>query len=84
VDDREGQFFVTVGELCAAARLAGLSVCLTVLGDHEMVGVPAPPPETEGDDELDTTGYADAVWVGEAEVRLSDVVEASVRRPQQT
>jgi hypothetical protein len=82
VEDTEAQFFVTVGRLCADARLAGLTVCLRLDG-HEFVGVPAPPPETEGGDQLDTTGYADAVWVGGVEVRLSDVVEASVRRPGQ-
>jgi hypothetical protein len=84
VDDRVAQFFVSVGKLCADARLAGLTVCLTVVGGHQFVGVPEPPPETEADDELDTTGYADAVSVNGVKVRLSDVVEASVRRPRQT
>jgi hypothetical protein len=81
VDDSEAQFFVAVGKLCADARLAGLSVCLSVVGRRTFVGVPAPPPETEGGDQLDSTGYADAIWVSDVEVRLSDVVEASVRRP---
>jgi hypothetical protein len=83
VDDSESQFFVSVGRLCADAHLAGLTVCLRVLGGPQVVGVPEPPPETRGDDELDTTGYADAVWVGGVRVRLSDVVEASVRRPDE-
>jgi hypothetical protein len=81
VDDSESQFFVSVGRLCADAHLAGLTVCLRVLGGPRVVGVPEPPPETEGDDELDMTGYADALSVGGVSVRLSDVVEASVRRP---
>jgi hypothetical protein len=81
VDDTEAQFFVSVGRLCADAHLAGLVVCLSVLGGDQVVGVPEPPPETVGGDELDTTGYADAVSVGGVSVRLSDVVEASVRRP---
>ena len=84
VDDIEAQFFVTVGKLCADARLAGLTMCVRVAGGDEFVGVPAPPPQTEGVDELDHTGYADAVWVGGVEVELSDVVEASVRRPGQS
>jgi hypothetical protein len=84
VDDSVAQFFVSVGRLCADARLAGLTVCLTLVGGQQFVGVPDPPPETEAGDELDTTGYADAVTVGGIEVRLSDVVEASVRRPGQT
>jgi hypothetical protein len=81
VDDSEAQFFVSVGRLCADAGLAGLTVCLTTADGGELVGVPAPPPHTEGRDELDTTGYADAVRIGDVEVRLSDLVEASVRRP---
>jgi hypothetical protein len=81
VDDNEAQFFVSVGKLCADARLAGLSVCLTLVGGARVEGVPEPPAETEAGDELDTTGYADAVTVGGDTVRLSDVVEASLRRP---
>jgi hypothetical protein len=81
VDDSESQFFVSVGRLCADAHLAGLTVCLRVLGGPRVVGVPESPPETGGDDELDSTGYADAVSVGGVTVRLSDVVEACVRRP---
>jgi hypothetical protein len=83
VDDSVAQFFVSVGKLCADARLAGLTVCLRVADGREFVGVPEPPLETEADDELDTTGYADAVSVGGVRVPLSDVVEASVRRPGQ-
>jgi len=83
VDDSVAQFFVSVGKLCADARLAGLTVCLRVVGGREFVGLPEPPPETERDHELDTTGYADAISVGGVMVALSDVVEASVRRPGQ-
>jgi hypothetical protein len=81
VDDSVAQFFVTVGRLCADARLAGLTVCVAVADGRQFAGVPDPPPETEAADQLDTTGYADAVRVGGVEIRLSDVVEASVRRP---
>jgi hypothetical protein len=81
VDDSVAQFFVSVGRLCADARLAGLTVCLQMVDGRQVVGVPEPPPETEAADELDTTGYADAVSVDGVNVRLSDVVEASVRRP---
>jgi hypothetical protein len=81
VDDSIAQFFVSVGKLCADARLGRLTVRLRVQDGHEWVGVPEPPPDTESDDELDQTGYGDVVWVGGVDVRLSDVVEASVRRP---
>jgi hypothetical protein len=83
VDDNEAQFFVSVGKLCADARLAGLTVSLTLADGARVAGVPEPPAETEAGDELDTTGYADAVTVGGVTVRLSDVVEASLRRPDE-
>jgi hypothetical protein len=80
-NDSELQFFVSVGRLCADAHLAGLTVCLSLIDGSRVAGVPEPPPETGGEDELDSTGYVDAVSVGGVTVRLSDVVEASVRRP---
>jgi hypothetical protein len=82
VDDREAHFFVTVGRLCADARIGGLSVRLTLGSGEQIVGVPDPPRETEASDELDTTGYADEVTVDGATVRLSDVVDATLRRPE--
>jgi hypothetical protein len=81
VDDREAHFFVTVGRLCADARIGGLRVRLTLGSGEQIVGVPDPPRETLASDELDTTGYADEVTVDGATVRLSDVVDASLRRP---
>jgi hypothetical protein len=81
VDDRDAQFFVSVGQLCADAHLGDLTVCLSLAGGEKVVGVPEPPPEREGGDELDGTGYADAVSVGGLAVPLSEVLEASVRRP---
>jgi hypothetical protein len=84
VDDRNAQFFISVGRLCADARVARLIVCLSLANGEEFVGVPAPPPETEGGDELDSTGYVDMVSVDGVAVALSDVVEASVYGPDQT
>jgi hypothetical protein len=84
VDDRSSQFFVAVGRLCTDARLAGLTVRLSLDNGEQIVGVPEPPPETEGGDELDSTGYADKVSVDGVAVPLSDVIEASVRRPGHT
>lgn len=84
MDDRNAQFFVSVGRLCADANVAGMTVCLSLENGDVVVGVPKPPPETEGADELDSTGYADAVSVDGVAVLLSDVVGASVRRPSRT
>jgi len=82
MDDRVGHFFVSVGRLCGDARVGGLVVRLRLLSGEEVVGVPAPPRETEGADELDATGYADALTVDGVPVPLSDVVEAAVAHPE--
>ena len=81
VDDRVAQFLVSVGKLCADAHVGGLTVRLVLENGEQVVGVAAPPPESEGPDELDTTGYVDRVWVGGVAVPLSGVVEAAIHRP---
>jgi hypothetical protein len=81
VDERVSQFFLSVGRLCADAHIGRLTVRLTLVSGSEVVGVPDPPPESEGADELDATGYADGVNIAGVAVALSDVIEASVGRP---
>jgi hypothetical protein len=81
VDDRVAQFLVSVGNLCADAHVGGLTVRLVLEKGEQVVGVAAPPPESEGSDELDTTGYVDCVWIGGVAVALSEVVEATIHRP---
>jgi hypothetical protein len=81
MDDHVAQFLVSVGNLCADARLGGLTVRLVLDNGEQVVGMAAPPPESDGSDELDSTGYVDCVWVGGVTVPLSEVVEATVQRP---
>jgi len=81
VNDRVAQFLVSVGKLCADAHVGGLTVRLVLDNGEQVVGVAAPPPTSEGPDELDTTGYVDRVWVGGVAVALSEVVEATIHRP---
>jgi hypothetical protein len=78
MDDRVAHFFVSVGRLCGDARVGGLVVRLTLMSGEDVVGVPGPPRETAGADELDGTGYADALTVDGVAVPFSDVVAASV------
>jgi hypothetical protein len=81
VDDRVAEFLVNAGNLCADAHVGGLTVRLALDNGEQVVGLTAPPPESEGPDELDTTGYVGCVWVGGVAVRLSGVVEAAIHRP---
>ena len=81
VDDRLAQFLVSVAKLCADAHVGELTVRLVLDNGEEVIGVAAPPPQSEGPDELDTTGYVDCVWIGGVAVPLSEVVEATIHRP---
>jgi hypothetical protein len=81
VDDRIAQFLVSVGKLCADARLGGLIVGVRLVDGTELLGVPEPPDEIEGAGQLDDTGFADALRVDGVTVPLSDVAEASIHRP---
>jgi hypothetical protein len=81
MDERAAQFFLSVGRLCADARIGGLSVRLRLAEGEDVVGVPYPPPQTDGPDEVDGIGYADSVTVDGVAVTLSDVVEATVCHP---
>ena len=81
MDDRVAQFLVSVGKLCADAHLGGLTVRLVLDNGEQVVGVAAAPPESQGPDELDSTGYVDRVWIGGVTVPLSEVLEATIHRP---
>jgi hypothetical protein len=78
VDDRVAQFLVSVGKLCADARLGGVTMRLVLGNGEQVVGLAAPPAESDGADELDSTGYVDCVRVGGVTVPLSEVVEATI------
>jgi hypothetical protein len=81
VDERVSHFFLSVGRLCGDARIGALTVRLTLVSGEEVVGVPEPPRDAEGAEELDSIGYVDGLTVDGVTVALSDVVEASVAHP---
>lgn len=82
MDERLSQFYVCAAQLCTDARLAELTVSVTLAGGGRVDGIPAAPPETSDPaQELDHTGYEDSVSVGGVEIALSDVVAVAVHRP---
>jgi hypothetical protein len=81
VDDRVAQFLVSVAKLCGDAHLGGFAVRLTLVDGRELQGVPEPPAETEGQGQVDDTGFVDQLSMDGVVVALSEVVQASVRRP---
>ncbi len=82
MDERLSQFFVCAAQLCADARLAELTVSVTLVGGRRIEGIPQPPPETDDPGQMvDETGYADQVSVGGVAVAFTDIVAVAVRRP---
>jgi hypothetical protein len=80
MDDRDAHFYLLVGRICESASMAKLEVRLTLEDGTTCEGSPLPR-DPEGARELDDTGYGDALDFEGRTVQLSEVVEASVRRP---
>ena len=77
--DEHAQFFVAVAELCGAAEIAGLEVRVATVARDEVCGVPGPP--VNDHPQLDGTGYARAVLVGDTLIDLADIRVASIVAP---
>ncbi len=83
MEERLGQFYISVGRLCEDAAVAGLPVLLRVDGGRELEGIPEPPMPA-GERGLDDTGYEDGLSIGAQRVPLHDVTEIILRRPDTT
>ena len=81
VDDRQAQFLVTVGEVCASAELGRLEVTLALEDGSEVAGVPR---TVHGcGDELADTGVQPVVFVDGFPVELEQVVAVRLQSPRQ-
>jgi hypothetical protein len=81
MDDRTAHFMVLVGRVCESAALADLPVALVLANGDRLDGHPEPvPADGDGDGEVDHTGYANAILVGDRRVALADVVEVHLKR----
>jgi hypothetical protein len=74
VDDRRAQFVIAIGDLCTAAALASLEVDVRLSDGSSLHGVPSRPRPESGREELDDTGYANGLQIGDRVVALADVV----------
>jgi hypothetical protein len=81
MDDRYAQFLITVGDLCAAAALAGLEVEACTADGARAVGVPGSIKRTDGDEEVDHSGYARTFLVDGHLLNLDEIIKCSVRAP---
>jgi hypothetical protein len=82
MDDRRAQFLIAVGDLCGAARLAGLVVEVRLGGHGDLVrGVPRSHPAADEDDEVDDTGYTHALIVDDRIIDLETVEACMIFAP---
>jgi hypothetical protein len=81
MNDRHAQFLIAVGDLCAAAALAGLEVEACTADGGRALGVPGSLRHTNGAEQIDDSGYARTFRIDGHLVNLDEIVECSVRAP---
>jgi hypothetical protein len=81
LDDSHAQFLIAVGDLCAAAELAGLRVEVLIGGGQRIGGIPASLRRAERGGQVNETGYTRTFRVSDALVNLDDILECAVHAP---
>jgi hypothetical protein len=81
--DPHAQFLIAVGDLCAAAELAGLRVEVVLGGGRRVGGIPGSLRRAERGEELNETGHQRTFRVNDALVNLEDILECVVHAPTQ-
>jgi hypothetical protein len=74
-------YFVMVGEVCEAARLARLAVRIKTRDGRSVLGIPEPMPALAQEYELDDTGFQNRILVDGIPLQLSEVVEVRLLAP---
>jgi hypothetical protein len=74
-------YFVMVGEVCEAARLARLPVRIKTRDGRSVLGIPEPMSAYAGEFELDDTGFQNRILVDGIPLQLSEVVEVRLPAP---
>jgi len=81
MDDRYAQFLIAVGDLCVAAALAGLDVEARTADGKRTVGVPGLVRHSDGNEQVDDSGYARTFRIDEHIMHLDEIVECTLRAP---
>jgi hypothetical protein len=81
LEDSHAQFLIAVGDLCAAAELAGLRVEVLIGGGRRIGGIPASLRGAPRGKLLSETGYTRTFRVDDALVNLDDILECAVHAP---
>ena len=80
--DSYAQFMITVGDVCAAAELAGLHVEVLIVDGSRVRGVPASLGRADQGEQVDETGYARTFRIDDALVNLDDILECAIHAPR--
>ena len=82
MDDRRAGFLIAVGDLCAAAHVANLSVRVVTQDGATFTGIPQPcfvgDSNAEG---VDDTGLRNRLYVGEHAVELEHIAAVMLHAP---
>jgi hypothetical protein len=81
MDDRYAQFLIAVGDLCAVAAIAGLSVETCTADGARTVGVPGSILRTQGGGQVEHSGYARTFRLDDQYVNLDEIVQCTVWAP---
>ena len=83
-DTLRNHFFVMVGTVCENARIAQLPVRVVTRDGFRSTGVPQPRSAQEAapDHEVDHTGFARELLIGDEVVALDSVVELTFSLPE--
>ncbi|MFZ0386753.1 MAG: hypothetical protein WAL22_13895 [Solirubrobacteraceae bacterium] len=82
MDDRNSEYAITVGQLCAAAELARFRLEVVTADGQVVAGLARAPRTATGDGELDDTGLQRTVRIGGALVNLDEIVRCTVLSPE--
>jgi hypothetical protein len=80
MDDYFAHYLVLIGDISQAAALGELPVTFRTADGVTETGVPAVRAAST-DDEVDNTGYARPVKIGDRTINLEDIVELRLRAP---
>lgn len=81
MDDRREHFLTMLGDACAAAGVAGITVELLLSDGRRVTGIPSPQLADDESRPVSDTGYSALLLVDGAPTQLEDVVEFVVHSP---
>lgn len=81
MDDRRAHFLTMLGDACAAAGVAGITVDLLLGDGRRVTGVPSPQRADNQSRPVSDTGYSSVLLVDGVSTELEDVVGFVIHSP---